>query len=110
MSLEADDDFLFTLSDVEKEEEPATRKRNNKRPRARGTKKGGKWAATKKEKVMDEEEVEVKEEVIEEKVMDEEKEVEVKEEVEMKEEEKEGEVKKVEIGRASCRERVCQYV
>ena len=45
MSLEDDEDFLFTLSDVEKEEEhvekeeePATHKRNNKRPRARATK------------------------------------------------------------------------
>ena len=54
MSLEDDDDFQFTLSDVEKEEEPvekeeepATGKRSNKR--ARATKKGGKKAATKKD-------------------------------------------------------------
>ena len=64
MSIEPDDDFLFTLSDVENEEKPATSKRSNKR--ARATKKGGKKAATKKgKKVMDEEkEDEVKEEVI----------------------------------------------
>ena len=68
MSIEPDDDFLFTLSDVENEEKPATSKRSNKR--ARATKKGGKKAATKKGKKVMDEEVEVKEEVIEEKVME----------------------------------------
>ena len=62
MSIEPDDDFLFTLSDVENEEKPATSKRSNKR--ARATKKGGKKAATKKGKKVMDEEVEVKEEVI----------------------------------------------
>ena len=77
MSIEADDDFLFTLSDVEKEEGHVEAKRNNvKRSRARATKKGGKKAVIKKEKVIEEE-----------KVMEEKEEVEVKEEKVMEEEE-----------------------
>ena len=101
LSLEEDDDFLFALSDTEKVEELVNVKpkhKNNQRSRARGTKRGGKKAAIKKdegevevkeeviaEKVMEEEKDEVNEEVIEEKVMEEEK-------VKVKEEEKEEEV------------------